>query len=82
VIDHIRQGCGFRATVALTGVCKEAVSRLMQITGESSERLHDKKVRKIRAKALECDEKWSCVGKKQRHLKEDDPDELDHPGIV
>ena len=22
VIDHLRQGCGFRATVALTGVCK------------------------------------------------------------
>ena len=38
VIDHIRQGCGFRATVSLTGVSKEAVSRLMLVTGESSER--------------------------------------------
>jgi transposase-like protein/IS1 family transposase len=77
VIDHIRQGCGFRATVSLTGVSKEAVSRLMLVTGESSERLHDKKVRKIRAVALEFDEKWSYVGKKQRHLAPfDDPDEL------
>lgn len=77
VINHLRQGCGLRATVALTGVCNEAVSRLILKTGESSERLHDKKVRKVRARALEFDEKWSYVGKKQGHLtEEDDPDEL------
>jgi len=77
VIDHIRQGCGFRATVSLCDVSKEAVSRLMIKTGDSSARLHDKKVQKIRAQALEFDEKWSFVGKKQRHLKAcDDPFEL------
>lgn len=77
VIDHLRQGCGFRATVSLTGVCNEAVSRLILVTGASSERLHDKKVRKVPAKALEFDEKWSYVGKKQSHLTMyDDPDEL------
>lgn len=76
VIDHLDHGCGLRATSSLTGVCKDAVKRLIEVTGKTSKQLHDKQVRKIRAKALQFDEKWSYVRKKQRHLTSgDDPQE-------
>lgn len=77
VIEHIDSGCSLRATASLVGVCREAVSRLVRRTGKVSEKAHDLLVQDIKPVALQFDEKWSYVGKKQKNLKTtDDPDEV------
>ena len=74
VIEHLDSGCGLNATARLVGVSKDAVSRLLRVSGQVSYQLHDRLVRDLHPMALQFDEKWSYVAKKQRHLTpRDDP---------
>lgn len=74
VIEHLDSGCGLNATARLVGVSKEAVSRLLRVSGPVCYQLHDRLVRDLHPMALQFDEKWSYVAKKQRHLTPlDDP---------
>ena len=76
VIEHLDRACGLNATAALVGVSKEAVGRLLRVSGQVSYQLHDRLVRNLRPMALQFDEKWAYVAKKQRHLTSlDDPSE-------
>lgn len=76
VIEHLDSGCGHNATARLVHVSKDAVRRLVRVTGRVSRQLHNTRVRSLSPAALEFDEKWSYVGKKQAHLtEEDDPEE-------
>jgi transposase-like protein len=72
IIDHLDSGCGLLATSRLCQVSKDAVRRLMEVTGTISRAVHDKKVRGVRLRALQFDEKGSFVYKKGRHLKPSD----------
>src|SRR5436190_19392940 len=38
VLDHIREGCGIRATSRLTGVSRDTISRYIARAGAQSER--------------------------------------------
>ena len=76
VIEHLDSACGLNATARLVGVSKEAVGRLLRVSGPVSYQLHDRLVRDLHPMALQFDEKWSYVAKKQRHLTPmDDPSE-------
>ena len=76
VIEHLDRACGLNATAALVGVSKDAVRRLLRVSGQVSYQLHDRLVRDLHPMALQFDEKWSYVAKKQRHLTDlDDPNE-------
>lgn len=76
VIEHLDSACGLNATARLVGVSKEAVSRLLRVSGQVSYHLHDRLVRDVHPRALQFDEKWSYVAKKQRHMTPmDDPSE-------
>lgn len=44
VLDHIREGCGIRATSRLTGVSRDAIARTIAKAGEQSKNLHDELV--------------------------------------
>jgi hypothetical protein len=44
VLDHLREGCGVRATNRLTGVSRDTVSRYLALAGEQSKNLHDELV--------------------------------------
>ena len=44
VLDHIREGCGTRATGRLVGVDKNTVTRYVALAGAHSESLHDELV--------------------------------------
>ena len=44
VLDHVREGCGVRATSRLTGVARDTVSRYIALAGEQSKGLHDELV--------------------------------------
>jgi transposase-like protein len=44
VLDHLREGCGVRATNRLTGVSRGTISRYLGLAGEQSKNLHDELV--------------------------------------
>ena len=44
VLDHLREGCGVRATSRLTGVSRDAVSRHLARAGGQAKLLHDELV--------------------------------------
>ncbi len=44
VLDHLREGCGVRATHRLTGVSRDTISRYLALAGEQSKNLHDELV--------------------------------------
>jgi len=44
VLDHLREGCGIRATSRLTGVSRDAVSRHLARAGGQAKLLHDELV--------------------------------------
>ena len=41
VLDHIREGCGIRATSRLTGVSRDTISRYIARAGDQARNLHD-----------------------------------------
>jgi LacI family transcriptional regulator len=44
VLDHLREGCGVRATNRLTGVSRDTISRYLGLAGGQSKNLHDELV--------------------------------------
>jgi hypothetical protein len=44
VLDHVREGCGVRATSRLTGVSRDTVSRYLARAGDRAKDLHDELV--------------------------------------
>jgi transposase-like protein len=77
VIDHLDLGCGLCATASLVHVSKDTVGRLMGVTGKVSKKIHDTSIRNLHVEALQFDEKWSYVMKKQAHITDqDDPNEV------
>ena len=44
VLDHIREGCGIRATSRLTGVSRDTISRYLALAGGQAKLHHDELV--------------------------------------
>lgn len=44
ILDHVREGCGVRATSRLTGVARDTVSRYLALAGDQSRGLHNELV--------------------------------------
>ena len=44
VLDHLREGCGIRATSRLTGISRDTISRYLALAGDQSKNLHDELV--------------------------------------
>jgi hypothetical protein len=44
VLDHLREGCGVRATSRLTGVSRDTISRYLALAGDQAKNLHDELV--------------------------------------
>jgi transposase-like protein len=44
ILDHVREGCGLRATSRLTGVARDTVSRYVALAGDQAKNLHDELV--------------------------------------
>jgi len=55
-----------RATVRMTGVAKNTVSKLLVDMGDVCHELHDARVRCLNTARVQCDEIWSFVGCKQK----------------
>ncbi len=72
VIAALCEGMSIRSVERLTGVHRDTIMRLGVRVGEGCARLHDYFMCDLNVAAIELDELWSFVGKKQRRLKPED----------
>jgi IS1 family transposase len=68
VISALVEGCSIRATVRMTGVAKNTIVKLLADIGFACADYHDKHVRNIKSRKIQCDEIWSFVGCKQTNV--------------
>jgi hypothetical protein len=68
VIRCLIEGNSIRSTVRITGVSKNAVTRLLVEMGCASANYHHESVRNVRVRRLQCDEIWSFVGAKRKNV--------------
>jgi IS1 family transposase len=71
VIAALVEGNSIRATCRMTDVSKPTVLKLLADLGMACEAYHDKHVRNVQAKRVQCDEIWSFVGAKQKNVSEE-----------
>ena len=64
-------GVGVNATCRLTGAAKHTVLKLLRELGAACAELHEKKVRDVKARRIQCDEIWSFVHAKAKNLPEE-----------
>jgi len=76
VIAALTEGCSMRSTSRMTGVDRETVGALLARVGEGCEALLNDTMVNLPCERLELDELWAFVGKKQRHVKADDPESV------
>lgn len=72
VLNALIEGVSVRATSRMTDVSIPTVLSLLVRVGEGCERLHDRIMRDLPCTRIECDEIWSYVAKKQRHVTPED----------
>jgi IS1 family transposase len=61
------EGCSIRATCRMTGAAKGTVIKLLEDIGQACAEYHDRHVRGVRVRRLQCDEIWSFVGAKKKN---------------
>src|SRR5438552_18202503 len=76
IIQLLTEGVGINATARITDTNKETVLRSLVLAGERCEKLMDSRMRDLRVTDIQCDEIWGFVGKKQRHVKFTDNQDL------
>jgi IS1 family transposase len=85
VIDHLDEGCSIRATSRLTKAAKVTVARLLKVSGRHAQRFHDQQVKDLSPRAVQFDEQWSFVKKKQKNCSAEDEQQAgdfwDHTAI-
>lgn len=72
VTAALAEGNSIRSIERMTGIHRDTIMRLGVRIGQGCARLLDEKMRNLDCKRLELDEIWGFIGKKVRHLKEDD----------
>jgi hypothetical protein len=72
VISALTEGCSIRSIVRMTGVHKKTIMKLLVEVGSRCQRMMDERMRGLRFDAVECDEIWTFVGKKEGVMKADE----------
>lgn len=70
VLAALCDGTSINATCRITGVAKHTVLKLLKDLGCAAASYHDKHVRNLRVRRLQCDEIWSLVGAKMKNTAE------------
>ena len=67
IVRCLIEGCSIRATCRMTGAAKNTVIKLLADLGAACAEYHNRHVRNLRVKRLQCDEIWSFVGAKRKN---------------
>jgi IS1 family transposase len=76
VIAGLVEGNSIRSISRMTNVDRNTINSLLLRTGERCAALLDERMRQLPCRRLQCDEIWTYVAKKERHVRQDDPDEF------
>ena len=68
VVAALVEGASINATCRMTGVAKHTVLNLLRDMGCACAAYHDKRVRHLRVRRIQCDEIWSFVYGKQKNV--------------
>jgi IS1 family transposase len=68
VVNCLIEGCSIRATVRMTGAAKNTVVKLLADIGCACAGYHNRTVRNLKVRRLQCDEIWSFVGAKAKNV--------------
>ncbi len=68
VVRCLVEGNSIRATVRMTGASKNTVVKLLEQLGCACAAYHNRNVRSLRVRRLQCDEIWSFVGAKRKNV--------------
>src|SRR4051812_38000152 len=71
VINCLVEGNSIRATVRMSGVSKNTVTKLLADVGRACSVYQDRAFRNLSCKRIECDEVWSFVGAKEKNTTEE-----------
>lgn len=74
VVAALVEGNSIRATARMTDVSKPTILKLLADLGNVCAEYHDRAVRNVPCKRVQCDEIWSFVGAKQKNVA---PEKLD-----
>jgi len=66
ILTALVEGNSIRATVRMTGASKNTISKLLLEIGLACQDYHDRNVRGLNSKRIQCDEIWSFVAKKDK----------------
>ena len=68
MIGALIEGNSIRSTCLMTGVCKDAVLKLIRDMGAACASFHDSAVRGVKAQRVQCDEIWSFCYAKEKNV--------------
>jgi IS1 family transposase len=68
IIGMMVEGVSMQSITRLVGVSKNTVTKLLKDAGEACMAHHDKTVRKLNSKRIQCDEIWSFCAMKERNV--------------
>ena len=71
VVSALVEGNSIRSTVRMTGACKDAVTKLICDLGKACAEYHDRAVRQLPTRRVQCDEVWAFCYAKAKNV----PDE-------
>ena len=71
VIGALIEGNSIRSTCRMTGVCKDAVLKLIEDMGAACAEFHDSAVRGVAVRHVQCDEVWSFCYAKAKNVPEE-----------
>lgn len=72
VLHALAEGCSLRSVSRMTGVHRTTVMKLLTETGERCLQILDATMRNLSCEAVECDELWTFVRKKERRLTKEE----------
>jgi IS1 family transposase len=68
VVRSLVEGNSIRSTCRMTGVCKDAVLKLIRDMGAACASFHNRAVRNVPASRVQCDEIWSFCYAKEKNV--------------
>jgi hypothetical protein len=69
----LTEGMSLRATTRLAGVSINTVSKLLVDVGDACAECQDRTMGGLSCRRLQCDEIWSFIGAKQKHVQPGHP---------
>ncbi len=68
VVSALVEGNSIRATSRMTGVARDTILRLLEDVGQACGEFHDRAVRGVKSRRVQCDELWGFCYAKEKNV--------------